>query len=227
MSLILANKKLQIYKTINLINGKIYVGQDSYDRSDYYGSGKIIRQAIEKYGKENFKREIICTCSSKEELDEREIFWIKKLDTCNKNIGYNISSGVFGGANGPHSPNKRIGTRWKPGRKAHLQTQETKNKLKLIKTGHSWGHQTSKTKELMHQIAEGKPKTEKHKNSLKLAWEKRRKIIQVTLINPSGEEIFVEDLLRFCQNNVLSTGNIKKIINGERKHEKGWTVKHD
>lgn len=48
-----------IYKTTNLINNKIYIGQhkvkeEKIDNS-YYGSGKLIIQAIKKYGKENFK----------------------------------------------------------------------------------------------------------------------------------------------------------------------------
>ena len=44
-----------IYKTTNLITGKIYVGQDSRDNPQYLGSGIILSYAIKKYGKENFK----------------------------------------------------------------------------------------------------------------------------------------------------------------------------
>ena len=47
-----------IYKTTNLINGKIYIGQhksEEYD-SSYYGSGKLIRRAIEKYGITKYHR---------------------------------------------------------------------------------------------------------------------------------------------------------------------------
>jgi len=40
-----------IYKTINLINGKIYIGQDFYNNSEYFGSGILINKAINKYGK--------------------------------------------------------------------------------------------------------------------------------------------------------------------------------
>ena len=85
-----------IYKTTNLINGKIYVGQDSKNNPGYFGSGKIIKSAIKKYGKENFKKEIIETCTSKEILDEREKFWIKELNSRDKSIGYNITEGGEG-----------------------------------------------------------------------------------------------------------------------------------
>lgn len=48
-----------IYKTTNLINNKIYVGKDSHNDSNYFGSGTILVKAIKKYGKENFKKEIL------------------------------------------------------------------------------------------------------------------------------------------------------------------------
>jgi hypothetical protein len=63
-----------IYKTTNLINGKIYIGKDSKNNSKYLGSGLLLKRAILKYGKENFKKEILEECSSIEELNQREIF---------------------------------------------------------------------------------------------------------------------------------------------------------
>lgn len=86
-----------IYKTTNLINGKIYVGKSERNRQTYLGSGKILKQAIKKYGKENFSREILETCSDKIELAKREIYWIDKLDSRNNKIGYNIAEGGTGG----------------------------------------------------------------------------------------------------------------------------------
>ena len=45
-----------IYKTTNLVNKKIYIGQDSKNNPEYLGSGAIVKKAIKKYGKENFKK---------------------------------------------------------------------------------------------------------------------------------------------------------------------------
>ena len=62
-----------IYKTTNLINNKIYIGQTTRVNSKIYlGSGDILRSAIKKYGKNNFKNDILGFCSSQEELDECE-----------------------------------------------------------------------------------------------------------------------------------------------------------
>jgi group I intron endonuclease len=86
-----------IYKTKNLINGKIYIGQDLNNNVNYLGSGLRLNNAIKKYGIENFEKEIIEYCKSKEELNEREKFWIKKYNAQDRNIGYNIADGGTGG----------------------------------------------------------------------------------------------------------------------------------
>lgn len=89
-----------IYKTTNLINGKFYIGQDSKNNPDYYGSGLILNRAIDKYGRDNFKKETLEVCSSKEELNLREVFWIDKL-----NCEYNIAIGGSGGDTYTNNPN--------------------------------------------------------------------------------------------------------------------------
>ena len=66
-----------IYKTTNLINNKIYIGYHSTkDLNDsYLGSGMRLKQAIEKYGESNFKRDILYVFPTREEalLKEEEI----------------------------------------------------------------------------------------------------------------------------------------------------------
>jgi group I intron endonuclease len=82
-----------IYKTINLINGKIYIGQDLKNSPKYLGSGRKLLNAVKKYGKENFKKEILEYCHSQEELDLKEKMWINKLNSRDRKIGYNIAEG--------------------------------------------------------------------------------------------------------------------------------------
>ena len=87
-----------VYKTTNLINGKFYIGKHKTKNINdtYLGSGKILRVAIEKYGIENFKREIICYCENLDHLDETEkVFITKELRQCDE--CYNIQAGGSGG----------------------------------------------------------------------------------------------------------------------------------
>jgi group I intron endonuclease len=85
-----------IYKTTNLITGKIYVGQHYTSADDgYLGSGLLIKKAIKKYGKEIFIRETLEYCDSKD-IDNREIYWISLLESDNEYVGYNISKGGIG-----------------------------------------------------------------------------------------------------------------------------------
>ena len=86
-----------VYKTTNLLNGKIYVGKDEGDRDHYLGSGYILRRAIEKYGKESFQKEVLEICASREILEEREKHWIKELNATDPKIGYNVAEGGTGG----------------------------------------------------------------------------------------------------------------------------------
>jgi group I intron endonuclease len=92
-----------IYKTTCIINNKIYVGKHKcYEKPDknYLGSGKLLWFAIKKYGKDKFIQEILEFCESEEQNCEREKFWIKKLNSQNRKIGYNTSPGGEGGISG-------------------------------------------------------------------------------------------------------------------------------
>ena len=94
------NKKhMFIYRTTNLINGKIYIGQHATNNLDdkYIGSGRLITKAIKKHGIEKFKFEIIQFASSYSELDDLEIKLISSLETNDESIGYNIHRGGLGG----------------------------------------------------------------------------------------------------------------------------------
>lgn len=94
-----------IYKTINLINKKIYVGQDLNNNPKYLGSGLLLNRAIKKYGKHNFKKEILEYCKSKDDLNNREIYWIDNLNAINE--GYNITKGGSGGDVISNHPNSK------------------------------------------------------------------------------------------------------------------------
>ncbi len=104
-----------IYKTTNLVNNKIYIGQTAKPKeSNYLGSGYILLRAIGKYGRKNFVREIIEECATKEILNEREIFYIQLFSANTRSIGYNVSIGGNGGNLG-EEVNKKISEAIKKG----------------------------------------------------------------------------------------------------------------
>ena len=89
-----------IYKTTNLVNGKQYIGKDRNNKPSYLGSGSILKKAIQKYGRQNFKKEIIEVCSSHEELKIREEYWLNYYDVGNNPNFYNMHNHSFGGVYG-------------------------------------------------------------------------------------------------------------------------------
>ena len=91
-----------VYKVVNKINGNIYIGQTvgkfKKREAEHLNNAKAGRydnyfyRAIRKYGKDNFTWEIIDKCSTPENLNGKEEYWIKELNSLVPN-GYNLQSG--------------------------------------------------------------------------------------------------------------------------------------
>lgn len=85
-----------IYITVNTLNGMRYIGQTYYrEKMDpfYFGSGKAIKRAVKKNGREAFTRETIFEAFTKEDLDWAEIHFIKEFHAVESRSFYNISPG--------------------------------------------------------------------------------------------------------------------------------------
>lgn len=118
-----------IYKTTNNINGMMYIGQHRADKFvglKYIGSGTILESAVKKYGKENFTVEMIESCNSQDELNDREIYWIDYYDAVESPQYYNICLGGYG------CPAPKGENHWNYGRH---QTDKVKSKLSDFRTG--------------------------------------------------------------------------------------------
>jgi len=87
-----------IYKTTNTVNGKVYIGKHKTKDLDdgYLGSGKLLQRAIEKYGVENFAREIIHLCKTEEDMNTKEREIVTE-DFCLREDTYNLCVGGAGG----------------------------------------------------------------------------------------------------------------------------------
>jgi group I intron endonuclease len=88
-----------IYLTTNLINKRMYVGKHKSNKYDpsYYGSGKAIKSAIQKYGIENFSNKILYQAETLEELNEAEKQYIAEYKRKYGRACYNIAQGGDGG----------------------------------------------------------------------------------------------------------------------------------
>lgn len=140
-----------IYRITNLINGKTYIGQHKYEElnDDYMGSGVLLHKAYEKYGTENFKKEIICkNVQYKETIDDMEIFYIKKEREQNSFGCYNLTDGGEGSTGRLYSEETRKKmSEAKKGnqfRKGKCHSEETKKKISETNKGKKMSEEARK-----------------------------------------------------------------------------------
>lgn len=93
-----------VYKITNNINGMIYIGvhQTENLNDGYMGSGLLLKKAQKKYGLENFSKEILYECNSRDELFVMESQLVTQ-DFVNSKQTYNTR---LGGQGGPKEPRK-------------------------------------------------------------------------------------------------------------------------
>lgn len=87
-----------VYRITDMTNGKIYVGKHMTEDLDdgYMGSGTYLLNAIRKYGRENFKKEILALCESEQAMNELEASIVTEDFVSRKDV-YNIAVGGHGG----------------------------------------------------------------------------------------------------------------------------------
>jgi group I intron endonuclease len=125
----ITDELMHIYKITNQINGKLYVGQTVKNVSDrwkdhlYIAKGgkekyptafSAIHAAIVKYDETNFSIQQIDTANNTQELDDKEIYWIRELKVTN--TLYNLTDGGRGSS-------------------GHIVSEETKAKISIANTG--------------------------------------------------------------------------------------------
>ncbi len=93
------NKKYCIYKIVNKINNKVYIGLTTTDLKKRWSSHvntssncKYLSSAIKKYGKDNFIMEPVFYANSVDDMMEMEILFIRQYNSLAPD-GYNLREG--------------------------------------------------------------------------------------------------------------------------------------
>ena len=221
-----------IYKTINIINKKYYIGAHctKNKNDDYLGSGVALNRAIKKYGKENFIREILHECSSKEEMYLLE----EKLVDHNDIMSYNMRRGGKGGFD--HIDNSGV--------KNCMKTPEIVKKV--IETSRKNGSYCSEKRKnhqkIITKIAAQKAKGKKrpdHSSFMtdwsKKYWKDNKEIMRdrlssnFELLSPDGIVYITNRLEEFCKTHDLTYTSIWKSSKTckpvKKGKAKGWICK--
>ena len=86
-----------VYLITNQLNNRKYIGIHHYTKPEidktYYGSGKIITQAVRTYGRKNFCIYVLDWAESFEELGELEKYYIKLYNAVESDGFYNLADG--------------------------------------------------------------------------------------------------------------------------------------
>ena len=117
-----------VYKTTNVMIGKVYIGAHSSKilNDNYLGSGKTLKHAIKKYGRENFTRTILEFFETREEAFKREAELVTEAFIKEDN-NYNMCPGGLG---------------------ASIKTEEFKNKVSKKLKGRKFTEEHSRNKSL-------------------------------------------------------------------------------
>lgn len=165
-------KQHYIYLTTNKINGMKYIGKHYGELDDsYLGSGKILKRAIEKYGKENFEKSILSISQTDQENNEKEKYYISLYNAVSNPLFYNIHEGGLGGnTTAGYTPEER---------------ESLKRKLSEINRGKNNGmygkHHTKQTKAFLSYWAEFERNNDIYKSP-----EFREKMSQLTKGEKNG-----------------------------------------
>lgn len=239
-----------IYKTTNLINGKYYIGKQKCYTITYLGSGVALKYAIGKYGRKNFKKEILEVCGSESELQNKELEWLDKLGAVKDKQCYNLVRET--------SPNKHRSYNDPNYRKTLSQTVKEamhrpdvyskivinnggmnnpmygKKRSESFKKMISWRHTgkrlSDETKSLIALSRRGNKASSETKHKMKISQAKRWDTIEIEVHLERGVKTFDcrTDFLTFVReyNSDIPIGRVKGIgkrrINWKRALKNGY-----
>lgn len=150
-----------VYKTTNLVNSKWYIGVHKTDNPNdwYLGSGSAIKAAIKKYGRKNFRKEILFIT---EEITEAYTKERELTETFPQKDNYNMRLGGVGGFTKENALKGSVAAN----KKMTSEKRSFNGKL-----GYKAANiDPSKAGRLGGLANRGIPKTEEHKQKLRDIW---------------------------------------------------------
>lgn len=208
-----------VYIITNQVNGKQYVGQtiktlETRWRRHCWASTAMpsrmpITKAIQKYGAENFKIETLCTCTSQEDLNIKEGYFARALNTFSP-VGYNLTAGDGYGAMSDEM-RKRISE----SRKGWVPSAVTRGRMSEAHKGLRYSEETRRRRS---DRMRGKKMPVEALAALSEAISKR----SYPLLSPTGQEVVVSNMAAFCREANLNGAKMSLVMSGGRLSHKGW-----
>lgn len=166
-------KYYTIYVITNKINGKKYIGKHETTNLEdkYLGSGLRLINAINKYGKENFEKQILFIFDNEEEMNNKEKELITE-DIVMSNMYYNISYGGYGGitvlkSDHPLYDQTRNKIKQTQKNKSEFLSLTAKENHKLKKIGMYGKTQSDKQKKAVSDSAKTRIRSEEERNKIR------------------------------------------------------------
>ena len=200
-----------VYVIVNKINLKLYFGSHSWDGEgldpSYYGSGKIIKQAVKKYGKDNFIVYPIKFYNTVEECRKAEEELLTKYNIANNIYCYNIKNAAVGFTSDDM--------------KGKTKSEEHRKKLSQVMKGKAFSEEYRKK---LSQAKKGKPLSEDTKRKMSKA--KNDKKIPLVAIDINGKVKIFESQRECSRVLGIHLGSINMCLQGKRNSTGGYLIKY-
>lgn len=201
-------KKYKVYKHTSP-SGKIYIGitgnsvERRWQQGKNYKTSTYFNNAINKYGWENIKHEVLFTSLTREQAENKEIELIKKYKSNNPKYGYNIE-------NGGH---------------CCVMTKETKRKISNALKGKKYKKRRNHTEDEKRKISntlKGRTSPMKGKH-----WtiEQRSKVGKAIVCNETGERFY--SIREASRKTGCDRANISRVLRGAYKQTKGLSFSYE
>ena len=220
-----------IYRITNLVNGKTYIGQSidikrrfSEHRCISHESNIHLKRALKKYGKENFKYEVLEECDISE-LDEKEVYYISTLKP-----EYNIASGGQSSLRTYPEEVKKVISQKSKAQWERMTDEEKRYRVEHNLKGQPKGHLVSdETRKKLRDKNLGKKQSVETINKRKqtIIEKKKNGYVQTNaghrkkVICVETREIF-DSVKEASERFNINPSNISHVLKGKQKSTKGY-----